>query len=477
MAASLQWLAAALVATLGTGCLVGTAAAQDAGEDSLARFERSAGALRDDEALAHFGGNTPLRATMERNNRARLISSLSALAVAVIAREPHRRDEALQAAERAAPEVAAEVRARILAAFPDTAGAPPGYRQPASAAAVRSGASGSPPGRGRDYGSGGPALADPALAARRREQAEADYAARLEAWLIGAIAREPAALEAHLDEAAATMPEARARLVAAVGRAYPGYGERLAGTAPPPAQPDVATAEAPGAPVDDVPVIAAEESWDPLEPMNRLIDSVNQMIDFVVLRPIAKTYSTVAPDPVILAMRRFFQNLKQPVVVANDLLQLTFKDAATAAGRFGVNTTIGLLGFFDPATGMGLESHHADFGQTLHSYGLGPGPYLVLPLLGPSTARDGVGEVVDILLQPYGYFLPQEATLALTGTKAVVKREELLAPLDELKASSVDYYSGLRSAYYQRRAIQLNKGRGTLAAPDVETDRMFDEAR
>jgi len=80
-------------------------------------------------------------------------------------------------------------------------------------------------------------------------------------------------------------------------------------------------------------------------------------------------------------------------------------------------------------------------------------------------------------LQPYGYFLPQEATLALTGTKAVVKREELLAPLDELKASSVDYYSGLRSAYYQRRAIQLNKGRGTLAAPDVETDRMFDEAR
>lgn len=480
MAPSWRRMMAALAVGLTISSAAGPAAAQSAGGESLARLDRLAVQLRQDGLSPHLSGQGNQRETLERRNRERLIASLSAVALAIIAAEPQRRDEVLSAAERAAPEVTGEVRARILEVFPGAAATrSSSLHYPRPSTVGGSGAVGSPPARGREPTTSRPGSTRAALTARRREQADADYAARLEAWLIGAIARDPAGLEAHLQSAAAAMPEARERLVAAASRAFPGHAGRLAAGGPTPAaaEDEPPLAAAPDMPAVEADAVGPEAVWDPLEPMNRLVDSVNQMIDFVVLRPVAKVYSTVAPDPVILAMRRFFENLKQPVVVANDLFQLTFRDAAVAAGRFGVNTTIGLLGFFDPATGMGLESHHADFGQTLHSYGLGPGPYLVLPLLGPSTARDGVGEVVDIFLQPLGYILPQEASLALAGSKAVVKREELLAPLDELKASSVDYYSGLRSAYYQRRALQLNKGRGMLAAPDVETDRLFDEAR
>ena len=187
----------------------------------------------------------------------------------------------------------------------------------------------------------------------------------------------------------------------------------------------------------------------------------------------------MTPDPVIEAIRNFFANLQSPVIFANDLLQLSLDDAATTFGRFGVNSTIGLLGFFDPATGMGLEAHNADFGQTLHTYGAGAGPYIVLPILGPSTTRDGIGLIVDVLFQPLSYLLTTEQSLGLLGVKGIVRREELLEPLDELRASSIDYYSALRSAYYQRRAIELGKGVAsaeTAAATQQEVDRLFDEA-
>ncbi len=227
------------------------------------------------------------------------------------------------------------------------------------------------------------------------------------------------------------------------------------------------------------PGVAPEATWDPLEPANRVIFAVNEGIDFLILRPVAWLYNKTTPDPVIHAVRRFFANLRSPVIIANDVLQLEFEDAAVALGRFGVNTTVGVLGLFDVATDFGLPAHHADFGQTLHSYGLGPGPYLVLPIIGPSTARDGAGTVVDIFLDPLTYVIPRPEAFAVTGAKVISIREELLDPLDELKASSIDYYAALRGAYYQKRAAELSKRVSGWSVPrtsDEATDALFDEA-
>ena len=166
-----------------------------------------------------------------------------------------------------------------------------------------------------------------------------------------------------------------------------------------------------------------------------------------------------------------FENLNAPVVLANDLLQLELGDAATTTGRFVVNSTVGVLGLFDVAEAFGLPHHPADFGQTLYTYEVGPGPYLVLPLLGPSTTRDGLGKAVDIFLDPLTYVLDTGSNLARGATKAVVRREQLLAPLEDLRATSIDYYAALRSAYYQDRRVVLRKG---SLAPAPDLDAMFD---
>ena len=167
----------------------------------------------------------------------------------------------------------------------------------------------------------------------------------------------------------------------------------------------------------------------------------------------------------------FFGNLNEPVVFANDLLQLEFEDTGTVAARFLVNSTVGLAGLFDVASEIGLPPHEADFGQTLHAYGVGPGPYLVLPLLGPSNLRDSAGLAVDTLLNPFTWLLEREENLIIAAGQGLVRREELLAPLDALGESSVDYYAALRSLYYQDRAVTLGRG----APPDSSAlDAEFD---
>ena len=212
---------------------------------------------------------------------------------------------------------------------------------------------------------------------------------------------------------------------------------------------------------------------DPVEPMNRIIFAFNETVDLVLLRPIAIGYKFIMPEPVIHAVRRFFLNLDSPVIFANDLLQGDFADAGVTIGRFGLNSTIGVLGLFDPAASFGWERHHADFGQTLYSYGVGAGPYLVLPLLGPASSRGGAGKVVDILFQPMTYLLSTGQNLAVATTRAVVRREELMAPLDQLRENSVDYYTGLKAAYWQSRQVELNKG--TLEGlGDGGADKLFD---
>jgi len=215
---------------------------------------------------------------------------------------------------------------------------------------------------------------------------------------------------------------------------------------------------------------------DPIEGFNRAVFAVNDALDTMILRPVAALYSFLMPNPAKPAARRFFRNLTSPVIMVNDLVQLDGSDAAVTAGRFALNSTFGVLGLFDVATDFGLLPHHADFGQSLHSYGVDSGPYIVLPLLGPSTVRDGTGLLVDYAIDPFNYILNSKLKLARTAGSTLVKREDLIFPLDELRSSSVDYYSALRSAYYQNRVKELRKGRGGGAAEQKETDDLFDSA-
>jgi phospholipid-binding lipoprotein MlaA len=145
-----------------------------------------------------------------------------------------------------------------------------------------------------------------------------------------------------------------------------------------------------------------------------------------------------------------------------------------------VNSTVGVLGFYDAADPLlGLKAHKADFGQTLHTYGLTPGPYIVLPLFGPSNMRDTVGRAVDVALDPFTYLLNTNLKLARAGVGAVSGREALLKPLDELRAGSLDYYVALRSSYLQNRAAELARRDGNATAPaaDKATDELFNEAQ
>jgi phospholipid-binding lipoprotein MlaA len=221
----------------------------------------------------------------------------------------------------------------------------------------------------------------------------------------------------------------------------------------------------------------AEEISDPIEGLNRAVFAFNDALDIMIMRPVAALYGYLMPPPAKPAAQRFFKNLKAPVIMINDLVQLDGTDAAVTAGRFVINSTVGVLGLFEMADDFGLNEHRADFGQSLHSYGVAPGPYIVLPVLGPSTLRDGTGQVVDGFIDPFNYLLRADVRTARDVGAAVVGRESLVAGLDNLRNNSVDYYSALRAAWYQNRVLNLNKGRaGLAAATDKLTDDMFDDA-
>lgn len=190
---------------------------------------------------------------------------------------------------------------------------------------------------------------------------------------------------------------------------------------------------------------------DPLESMNRDIFAVNQAIERALLDPVTRFYGRIVPDPAKRAVRGVFDNLNLPVVIVNDLLQLEPRRAAEASGRFLINSTFGLAGMFDPAAEAGWKAHHADFGQTLGKAGVPPGLYLVLPLAGPSTARDAVGSLFDIALRPDTWLLPLGPRLLLGGTWGITEREEHLKSLEALEASSIDFYVSVRSAYWMYR--------------------------
>ena len=198
---------------------------------------------------------------------------------------------------------------------------------------------------------------------------------------------------------------------------------------------------------------------DPLEPMNRAVFAFNLALDEVVLEPVARGYRAAVPQGGRNAIGRFLANLRLPLTFANDVLQLEFRHSAETLVRFAVNTTVGLAGFFDIVP---IEPRQEDFGQTLGRYGIGEGPYLVLPVLGPSSLRDSVGLAVDTVLDPWRAPLDPTQSLAFAAQRrlaeGVTERERLIEEFAELRRTSLDLYVAMRSLYRQRRGNEIRNG-------------------
>lgn len=198
---------------------------------------------------------------------------------------------------------------------------------------------------------------------------------------------------------------------------------------------------------------------DFLEPVNRPIFAGNMAVDRAVIDPIARTYGWITPAPIKKSVRGVFSNLNRPVVFVNELLQLAPRRAGQTLGRFLLNSTLGIGGLFDPAAELGWHDHEADFGQTLGKYRIGPGFYVVLPFLGPSTARDTVGTFVDLFLRIDAWLLPFTSQLILGGGYGITMREDRRDELEELRRSSLDFYAAVRSAYLQDRERLVREAR------------------
>jgi phospholipid-binding lipoprotein MlaA len=206
-----------------------------------------------------------------------------------------------------------------------------------------------------------------------------------------------------------------------------------------------------------------QEPSDPFEHFNEAMLTFNRKADDWVLRPTATGYAHVVPQPARASVGRFFENVAVIPRFANDLFQGQFKQAGVETARFGINSTVGVAGLFDPADKwFGLKQEPNDFGLTLAKYGVNEGPYLMLPLLGPSTMRDAVGKVVDGAMNPVAYTAPSNAILyemAARAVEAVNTRSENLTTFDDVDLYSVDLYGAIQDAYLERRQQQEDKVR------------------
>lgn len=204
---------------------------------------------------------------------------------------------------------------------------------------------------------------------------------------------------------------------------------------------------------------AAAEVADPLEPINRTIFGLNELVDVMLLGPVAQAYGEL-PRPVRTGVRNVLDNLRAPVTFVNDLLQGETDRAGTTFARLFINSTIGIFGLFDLASEFGYPQHKEDFGQTLAVWGAGDGPFLMLPLLGPSTVRDAAGWVVDaVAIDPIGQVAGSEVGIARAAGEAVDTRQRLDAVIQDVRRNSLDPYATVRSAYLQRRAVEIRNGR------------------
>ena len=229
------------------------------------------------------------------------------------------------------------------------------------------------------------------------------------------------------------------------------------------AAPDAAPAPASAAPRGD---------YDPWEPMNRALFRANKRLDKAVVRPLALGYKAMLPSPVRTGVRNAINNIGEPLTFVNDVLELRFSNAGRTATRFGVNTTVGVLGLFDVAGKLGVPIHYADFGETLGRYGVPQGPYLYLPILGPSSVRDGAGRIVDVytgLLNLHDLHVTYGERLAVTAVQGVDTRAELDGDLLELQRTATDEYASQRSLYLQhRRSLVTNQKAAVDQLPDFD---------
>jgi phospholipid-binding lipoprotein MlaA len=197
---------------------------------------------------------------------------------------------------------------------------------------------------------------------------------------------------------------------------------------------------------------------DPLEPFNRVMFNVNDALYFWIVKPGSEIYAGVVPEPARLGIRNFFGNLTRPARLVNCLLQGKGDGADTELRRFAINTTCGILGFGDPALDQyGLEPVYEDLGQTLAVYGLGDGFYLVLPLLGPSNARDSVGRLGDWFLNPVSYVEPIEASYGITAVRYTNQMSLNIGEYETFKSMTVEPYIAMRKTYAQYRAKQIQE--------------------
>ena len=208
---------------------------------------------------------------------------------------------------------------------------------------------------------------------------------------------------------------------------------------------------------------------DPLEPLNRTVFQFNDGLDKAVLKPVATAYKSVTPSPIRAGVGNFFNNLLDVRTFINNVLQLKVEDAVETAMRLGVNTVFGMGGVLDVASEMELERHPQDFGQTLGRWGVGAGPYLVLPVLGPSSVRDAVGTVVQSSTDVVTNLSNVPTRNSLTALRVVDLRSGLLQATDLHDLASLDRYAFARDAYLQRKRIGI-AGRGQAAAVEERFD-------
>jgi len=216
-----------------------------------------------------------------------------------------------------------------------------------------------------------------------------------------------------------------------------------------------------------------QDPKDPFESYNRTIYKINDKVDRAVLKPIAQGYKKITPAPVDQGISNFFNNLGDVSNIINNSLQFKFGQASSDLGRLTVNSTIGLLGFFDIATYMKIPKHHEDFGQTLGAWGVKSGPYLVLPLLGPSTIRDSIGSVVGFFTDPVNYIHHIPTKNILQVTRVIDVRADLLGASKILDNNTLDNYDFLKDAFLQRRENLIYDGLAPSNDDDLGID--FDD--
>lgn len=218
---------------------------------------------------------------------------------------------------------------------------------------------------------------------------------------------------------------------------------------------------------------------DPLEPTNRVIHGMNQRVDRVLIEPIAVTYGFIVPKPLRKIVTNVLRNAAEPLTFVNNVLQGKPERAGNTLTRFLTNSTLGAGGSIDVATDMGLERHVEDFGQTLAVWGVGEGPYLVLPFLGPSTLRDGIGRIGEVYADPAALAIDRAnvkgLSIARMGLTAIDARHRNLDTLRELEESSIDLYATMRSAYRQNRRSEVRDGAPLEEEEDFDIFDDFDD--